>query len=263
MKALEGTPMLALWLNVMGAHISPRAVLGAYSQVIDPDMITIDAHSTVMCSFQVHTFEDRMLKINHLHVHEGATVMEAAVAMYGVDVGTNAHVSANSCIIKNEHLAPGKSYSGVPVNHMDEVLAHSYEKDLEAPPLAFPPASVRCCVVLSRCPPLPPLGRTQLFVAAPHQACAPATQCKAADEGEGDGDRCRYIEANTMYYCGCYRQLNPKFPNLLSAVWPRCRGADARRPGGCVGGEGVCRIVCMIGGAGGLDGFCGGQGAWL
>lgn len=132
MKALEGTPMLALWLNVMGAHISPRAVLGAYSQVIDPDMITIDAHSTVTCSFQVHTFEDRVLKINHLHVHEGATVMEAAVAMYGVDVGTNAHVSANSCIMKNEHLAPGKSYSGVPVNHMDEELAYSYEKDLES-----------------------------------------------------------------------------------------------------------------------------------
>ncbi|HEX5068732.1 MAG TPA: hypothetical protein VFV78_00850, partial [Vicinamibacterales bacterium] len=112
---LEGTLLLAWYLRAMGMRIGKRVVLGPGSaQVVDPDMIRIDDDATVHALFQAHTFEDRMLKIDRVRIRARATVGCGAVLFYGVDVGEDASVAAQSVIMKQERLLSGRRYEGCP-----------------------------------------------------------------------------------------------------------------------------------------------------
>jgi non-ribosomal peptide synthetase-like protein len=111
----EGTLLLAWYLRAIGMRIGRRVVLGpGFAQVVDPDMIRIDDDATVHALFQAHTFEDRMLKIDRVRVRQRATVGCGSVLFYGVDVGEDATVAAQSVIMKQERLAPRQRYEGCP-----------------------------------------------------------------------------------------------------------------------------------------------------
>jgi len=113
---LEGTVFLTWFLRAIGMRIGKGAVLGGgFAQVVDPDMLTIEAGATVTCNFQAHTFEDRILKIDRIRIGRGATVGHNAVVFYGADIGANAHVAPHSVVMKGETLAAGRRYEGCPV----------------------------------------------------------------------------------------------------------------------------------------------------
>jgi acetyltransferase-like isoleucine patch superfamily enzyme len=63
---------------------------------------------------QAHTFEDRVLKIDRVHVRDGATVGANAVLLYGADVGERATVAPHSVVMKRERLEADTAYGGVP-----------------------------------------------------------------------------------------------------------------------------------------------------
>jgi hypothetical protein len=55
--------------------VMKRALLGpGFAHVVDPDMLHLGDDVTVQALFQAHTFEDRVLKVDHVHVRDGATV---------------------------------------------------------------------------------------------------------------------------------------------------------------------------------------------
>lgn len=115
LTALEGTLLLSWYLRAMGMEIGKRVVLGrGFAQVVDPDMIHIEEGATVNAIYQAHTFEDRVLKIDHVHVRRGATLGSNSVPLYGADVGQETHVAAHSVIMKGEHLLPRRRYEGAP-----------------------------------------------------------------------------------------------------------------------------------------------------
>ena len=90
-------------------------VLGSgFAQVVDPDMIHIEDGATVNAMYQAHTFEDRVLKIDHVHVRRWATLGASTVPLYGAEVGEHTHVAAHSVIMKRERLLPGRRYEGAP-----------------------------------------------------------------------------------------------------------------------------------------------------
>ena len=64
--------------------------------------------------FQAHTFEDRVLKVDHVHVRDGATVGANTVLLYGADIGARAIVDPHSVVMKREVLVAGTRYEGVP-----------------------------------------------------------------------------------------------------------------------------------------------------
>jgi non-ribosomal peptide synthetase-like protein len=112
---LEGTLLLSWYLRAMGMKLGKRVVLGpGFSQVVDPDMLIIEDGATVNAMFQAHTFEDRVLKMDYVHVRRGATVGYASVPLYGADIGAGAYVAPHSVIMKHEHLLPGVRYEGAP-----------------------------------------------------------------------------------------------------------------------------------------------------
>jgi non-ribosomal peptide synthetase-like protein len=111
----EGTTWLPWYLRAMGMDVGRGVVLGGgYSQVVDPDMLHFEDGATVCCQFQAHTFEDRVLKIDHVWVRRDATVGDGGVLLYGADVGEGTRVLPHSVIMKRERLLPGRTYAGVP-----------------------------------------------------------------------------------------------------------------------------------------------------
>jgi non-ribosomal peptide synthetase-like protein len=115
LTSFEGTPLLAGYLRAMGAKIGKRVVLGkGFAQVVDPDMLCIEDEATVNAMFQAHTFEDRVLKIDRIHIGCRATLGPASVPLYGADIGVGAHVAPHSVIMKHEFLLPGFRYEGCP-----------------------------------------------------------------------------------------------------------------------------------------------------
>ena len=112
---LEGTLLIGWYLRAMGSKIGKRVVLGSgFSHVVDPDMLHFEDDTTVCCQFQAHTFEDRVLKIDHVHIRRQATVESNSVLLYGADIGEETIVTAHSVVMKRESLLPGHSYSGCP-----------------------------------------------------------------------------------------------------------------------------------------------------
>jgi non-ribosomal peptide synthetase-like protein len=114
-SALEGTLMLNALLRLTGMHIGRRVIMaGGSSQVVDPDMLTIEDGATVSADFQAHTFEDRVLKIGRVRVGSGATAGPHAVVLYGADIEEWAVVAPHSVVMKGDVLGAGGNYAGCP-----------------------------------------------------------------------------------------------------------------------------------------------------
>ena len=116
---LEGTVFLTVFLRMIGVRIGKRVVLGSgFTQVVDPDMLSIGDNATVDCNFQAHSFEDRILKIDHVHIGSGASLGHHAVLFYGANIGDGALVTPHSVIMKNERLDPNATYAGCPAERV-------------------------------------------------------------------------------------------------------------------------------------------------
>jgi len=115
LSALEGTLLLNWYLRLMGVKIGKNVVLGSgFAHVVDPDMLSFADGSTVSAMFQAHTFEDRVLKIDHVMIGENATLGNASVLLYGADVGSGTRVVGHSVVMKRERLQPDHVYAGCP-----------------------------------------------------------------------------------------------------------------------------------------------------
>jgi non-ribosomal peptide synthetase-like protein len=122
LTTIEGTLWLTWYLRAMGMQIGRRVVLGSgFAHVVDPDMLHFEDDATVSCQFQAHTFEDRVLKIDHVWIRRGATVGNNAVLLYGADIGARARVAPHSVVMKRESLLAGRSYAGCPTRPVPEV----------------------------------------------------------------------------------------------------------------------------------------------
>lgn len=111
----EQSLWLAWWLRAMGVKVGKRVVLGdGFAQVVDPDMLHFEDGATVACQFQAHSFEDRVLKLDHVHLRKHSTTTAGCVVMYGADIGEHAHVEPHSVVMKQEVLLKDKVYCGAP-----------------------------------------------------------------------------------------------------------------------------------------------------
>ena len=119
---LEGTFLLVAYLRLMGCRIGRRALLGSgFSHVVDPDMLRFGDDVTVQALFQAHTFEDRVLKIDHVDIEDGATVGANTVLLYGARIGRGAIVEPHSVVMKRELLVEDTRYEGVPTQPIGAV----------------------------------------------------------------------------------------------------------------------------------------------
>jgi non-ribosomal peptide synthetase-like protein len=123
MSVFDTTLVLGLWLRAMGAKVGRRVLFsGSFAQVVDPDMLRFEDDATVLCNFQAHSFEDRVLKLGYVDLHKGCTAGAGAVLMYGSKVGTGSYVGEQSVVMKHEVLLPHQYYVGAPTRPAPALL---------------------------------------------------------------------------------------------------------------------------------------------
>lgn len=114
-ETVEGTPLVAPWLRCMGAHIGRDVVLGtSLAQLVDPDMLWVDDDATLSGHLQLHSFEDRVLKLGRSRFGAGSTVAAGSLVLYGAEIGSGVTVEEQSVVMKHEHLSHRSRYAGVP-----------------------------------------------------------------------------------------------------------------------------------------------------
>jgi non-ribosomal peptide synthetase-like protein len=112
---LEGTLFLNAFLRLTGMKIGRGVLFGpGFAQVVDPDMLEVADGATVTSHFQAHSFEDRVLKIDRVRIGARASVGDHAVVFYGVEIGEGARLLPHTVVMKQEHLAPERTYFGAP-----------------------------------------------------------------------------------------------------------------------------------------------------
>ncbi len=118
---LEGTLLLNQFLRLMGLRIGRRVALGpGFAQVVDPDMLIFDDGATVNGHMQSHTFEDRLLKMDLIHVGAAATVGDDTVVLYGASLGDNARLAPHAVLMKHDAVPAGARFAGAPARPAEQ-----------------------------------------------------------------------------------------------------------------------------------------------
>ena len=115
-STLIGTPFLNIWLRSLGAKIG-RGVWCETHWLPETDLITLGDGASVNRGtvLQTHLFHDRVMRLDTVHLQEGATLGPHSIVLPGSRLGTAATVGAHSLVMRGEELPGGTHWLGNPV----------------------------------------------------------------------------------------------------------------------------------------------------
>ena len=115
LRYLRGTPLLPPALNLLGCHIAASAWLDS-TDITEFDCVHIGAHSELNAHScpQTHLFEDRVMKIDRVHIGARVTIGPRCNVLYGAQVGDDVDLGPLTLVMKGETLPPASAWQGVP-----------------------------------------------------------------------------------------------------------------------------------------------------
>ncbi|WP_411969907.1 Pls/PosA family non-ribosomal peptide synthetase [Paucibacter sp. DJ2R-2] len=115
MRFLRGTPWLPLAFRLLGCKIG-RGVYLDTTDITEFDCVHIGAYSELnaLSCPQTHLFEDRVMKIDHVHIGERVTIGARSTVLYGASVGDGARLGPMTLVMKGENIPAGSAWSGCP-----------------------------------------------------------------------------------------------------------------------------------------------------
>jgi len=115
LRYLRGTPWLNNAFNLLGADIA-RGVYLDTTDITEFDCVHIGEHSELnaACCPQTHLFEDRVMKIDHVHIGSRVTVGPRTTMLYGTQVSDGAQLGPMTLVMKGETIPPGTRWHGLP-----------------------------------------------------------------------------------------------------------------------------------------------------
>lgn len=115
MRYLRGTPWLPLALNLLGSRIGQGVYLDT-TDITEFDCVHIGDHSELnaLSCPQTHLFEDRVMKIDHVHIGNRVYVGPRAAVLYSARVGDNAWLGPLTLVMKGEGIPAATRWSGCP-----------------------------------------------------------------------------------------------------------------------------------------------------
>ena len=115
LRYLRGTPWLNDAFKLLGADIG-RGVYLDTTDMTEFDCVHIGAHSELnaLCCPQTHLFEDRVMKIDHVHIGSRVTLGPRCTVLYGANVGDGAHLAAMTLVMKGETIPANTAWRGLP-----------------------------------------------------------------------------------------------------------------------------------------------------
>ncbi len=115
LRYLRGTPWLSDAFNLLGAHIG-RGVYLDTTDITEFDCVHIGDHSELNAGGcpQTHLFEDRVMKIDHVHIGSRVTLGPRCTVLYGAQVGDGAQLGPLTLVMKGETIPPATRWRGLP-----------------------------------------------------------------------------------------------------------------------------------------------------
>jgi non-ribosomal peptide synthetase-like protein len=111
----NGTPMKNFFTRALGVKIG-RKVFDDGANLYDKTLIEIgdQANLNVASVVQCHTLEDGVFKSERVVVGAGSTIGCAAYVLYGANIGKNAVLEPNACLLKGETIPRDEVWHGNP-----------------------------------------------------------------------------------------------------------------------------------------------------
>ncbi|NRR32876.1 amino acid adenylation domain-containing protein [Oxalobacteraceae bacterium] len=115
MRYLRGTPWLPLAFNLLGSRIG-RGVYLDTTDITEFDCVHIGEYSELnaLACPQTHLFEDRVMKIDHVHIGARVYMGPRSAVLYSAVVGDHARLGALTLVMKGEHIPPASNWAGCP-----------------------------------------------------------------------------------------------------------------------------------------------------
>lgn len=115
-NAATGTPILNLWLRMLGAKIG-RGVWCETYWLPEADLVTLGDGATVErgCVVQTHLFHDRVMAIDRVTLEAGATLGPHCVALPASGIGTSATVGPASLVMRGDVVPAHTRWQGNPI----------------------------------------------------------------------------------------------------------------------------------------------------
>jgi non-ribosomal peptide synthetase-like protein len=111
-----GTAPLNLWLRSLGARIGRGVTCNTY-WLPEADLIELGDGSCVNrgCVLQTHLFHDRVMSIDTVVLHKGATLGPHGVVLPAASVGADTTVGPASLVMRGESVPPQTRWFGNPI----------------------------------------------------------------------------------------------------------------------------------------------------
>jgi non-ribosomal peptide synthetase-like protein len=123
---LLGTPFLAWYWRCLGARIGQRVFIDSFD-VTEFDLVRIDDRAALNdgCGIQTHLFEDRVMKMSHVHIGRECVVGHSSIVLYDTYLEPGAHLHSLSLLMKGETLPTGTHWQGIPAQSILEKELYS------------------------------------------------------------------------------------------------------------------------------------------
>ncbi|UJW31408.1 amino acid adenylation domain-containing protein [Saccharothrix sp. AJ9571] len=113
---VSGTPLLPMWLRTMGARIGRGVWLETY-WLPESDLVTLGDGATVNrgCVVQTHLFHDRIMRMDGVSLHEGATLGPHGIVLPGASIGARTTVGPGSLVTRGDVVPADTRWLGNPI----------------------------------------------------------------------------------------------------------------------------------------------------
>ncbi|MBI1751802.1 MAG: amino acid adenylation domain-containing protein [Acidobacteria bacterium] len=115
LRLLAGTPLVPLYFRLLGARIGSRVCMES-TWLTEYDLVDIGdgAQLNSDCTIQTHLFEDRVMKMDRIHLGAGCSVGMDSVVLYGSRMESGSVLGDLSLVMKGEALPAGTRWEGSP-----------------------------------------------------------------------------------------------------------------------------------------------------
>lgn len=117
-STVTGTPFVALWFRSLGAKIGSKVYMET-TDLTEFDLVKIEDNANLLeCTIQTHLFEDRVMKISHVHIGPNCNVGAGTLVLYDTVMEEGSSLNDLSLLMKGEVLPPWTSWEGSPCKPM-------------------------------------------------------------------------------------------------------------------------------------------------
>jgi non-ribosomal peptide synthetase-like protein len=115
LEGLSGTPFMSFFMRLLGAKIGKRVFFDT-TFFTEFDLIDIgnDVALNSGCTIQTHLFEDRVMKMDKLQIHDDCSVGSGAVVLYDTVMEQGSSLADLSLLMKGETLPMYSRWFGIP-----------------------------------------------------------------------------------------------------------------------------------------------------